>query len=216
LLLGTSPVQADSCQFILGFATLASEIPQVGQCQDNQTFAANGDALQHTTGGLLVWRKADNFTAFTNGYQSWVNGPGGLELRLNSQRFPWEPNPDGLPVAPDASIPAAPLAVALNLTNADDGMTFNVLCCQVIQLTLTAGSGMQPWQIAPPDGSILTSFPPATAAAPAQTVAAFQVIGTGQTAISATDRPACAPGQACPQFIQAFKVNITASAARAA
>ena len=37
----------------------------------------NGDGLQETTawhgkGGLMVWRKADNFTAFTDGYRTWI------------------------------------------------------------------------------------------------------------------------------------------------
>jgi hypothetical protein len=27
--------------------------------------------------GLLVWRKADNFTAFSVGYRTWVGGPSG-------------------------------------------------------------------------------------------------------------------------------------------
>jgi hypothetical protein len=94
---------AANCQFVLGFATLAAALPQqVGQCVENESHAANGDALQHTTGGLLVWRKADNWTAFTDGYRTWVNGPNGLEGRLNTQRFPWEANPDRLPVVPDS------------------------------------------------------------------------------------------------------------------
>jgi hypothetical protein len=101
---------APSCNFILGFATLASLIPTtVGQCLDNQTFdAVSGDALQHTTNGLLVWRKADNWTAFTNGYLTWVNGPYGVQQRLNTQRFAWEANPTNLPIvgqpAPVAAI----------------------------------------------------------------------------------------------------------------
>jgi hypothetical protein len=37
-----------------------------------------------------VWRKADNWTAFTDGYRTWVNGPAGLVRRLNTERFPWE------------------------------------------------------------------------------------------------------------------------------
>jgi plastocyanin len=78
------------CQYVLGFATLAAVIPQVGQCLDSQNFAPNGDALQHTSGGLLVWRKADNWTAFTDGYRTWVNGPQGIQQRLNTARFPWE------------------------------------------------------------------------------------------------------------------------------
>src|SRR5579883_1193003 len=88
------------CQFVLGFQTLQAMDPNdVGSCTDNQAYAANGDAVQHTSNGMLVWRKADNWTAFTNGYFTWINGPGGgLAKRLNTQRFSWEANPDNLPV----------------------------------------------------------------------------------------------------------------------
>src|SRR5579875_2503306 len=98
--------RAENCQFVLGFATLHDLIPQiVGQCLENEHHnPTNGDGLQMTTNGLLVWRKADNFTAFTDGYRTWVNGPHGLEARLNSQRFSWESNPGGLPVVPDAPV----------------------------------------------------------------------------------------------------------------
>ncbi len=92
--------QAVPCQFVLGFAALhnlASAV--VGDCLDNQTFSSNGDAQQHTTGGLLVWRKVDNWTAFTDGYRTWINGPNGLQQRLNTERFSWEANPNGLPDA---------------------------------------------------------------------------------------------------------------------
>ncbi len=86
-----SPALADaSCTFVLGFATMAQLVPQVGQCLENQHYAANGDAQQTTTGGLLVWRKADNFTAFTNGATTWVNGPEGIQSRPNDRRFCWE------------------------------------------------------------------------------------------------------------------------------
>ena len=50
--------------------------------------------------GLLVWRKADNHTAFTDGYRTWVDGPKGVQKRLNTQRFAWEANPEDLPLAP--------------------------------------------------------------------------------------------------------------------
>ncbi|HEU0167723.1 MAG TPA: hypothetical protein VFS62_08090 [Chloroflexota bacterium] len=99
----TNAHAAGNCRFVLGFASLASQLPQqVGQCADDEAHnPANGDALQHTTtGGLLVWRKADNWTAFTDGYHTWVNGPDRLQERLNTDRFPWE--------APDASPPASP------------------------------------------------------------------------------------------------------------
>ncbi len=80
-----------ACHYQLGFAALYDRIPTiVGDCLDNEAYAANGDSVQHTTGGLLVWRKSDNWTAFTDGYRTWVAGPYGLQERLNSQRFPWE------------------------------------------------------------------------------------------------------------------------------
>jgi len=83
--------QAPGCQFVLGFKTLHDLIPaDVGDCLENQGFGDNGDALQHTGKGLLVWRKADNWTAFTNGYNTWINGPNGVAKRLNTDRFPWE------------------------------------------------------------------------------------------------------------------------------
>ena len=86
---GTSTAE---CEFVLGFATIKSLIPStVGDCLENVWYnPENGDALQQTTGGLLVWRKADNFTAFTDGWQSWVNGLYGLKRRLNDERYPWE------------------------------------------------------------------------------------------------------------------------------
>ena len=85
------------CEFILGFAALKAAIDEaegpekVGACLENQRFAANGNAEQQTTGGLLVWRKQDNFTAFTDGYRTWANGPQGLQVRLNTESFAWEP-----------------------------------------------------------------------------------------------------------------------------
>lgn len=90
----------NGCTFVLGFKVLHDLIPeQVGDCIDAEGHnPENGDALQHTKGGLLVWRKGDNWTAFTDGYHTWVNGPTGLQERLNSQRFSWEANPGGLPI----------------------------------------------------------------------------------------------------------------------
>jgi hypothetical protein len=99
------PVQAQGCTFTLGFAALQRLIPStVGACLENERHdPASGDALQRTTNGMLVWRKADNFTAFTDGYRTWVAGPFGLQQRLNGQRFPWEWNSGGLPIVPPPS-----------------------------------------------------------------------------------------------------------------
>jgi hypothetical protein len=90
------------CTYQLGFADLHSLIPDiVGECaEDQHTDLPTGDALQRTSRGLLVWRKADNWTAFTDGSQSWVNGPLGIQHRTNTQRFWWEGNPDNFPILP--------------------------------------------------------------------------------------------------------------------
>jgi hypothetical protein len=81
-------------EFKLGFAALADLIPDdVGDPLEAERYAANGDSQQLTTGGLMVWRKADNWTAFTDGHRTWVNGPYGLQERLNTERFDWEAEP---------------------------------------------------------------------------------------------------------------------------
>jgi hypothetical protein len=87
-----------ACSFQLGFKVIHDAlVAQVGNCVNNEGHnPQNGDALQNSTGGLLVWRKADNWTAFTDGFHTWVNGPHGLAERLNTQRFRWEANPDNL------------------------------------------------------------------------------------------------------------------------
>lgn len=94
-LVWAAPALAADCQFVLGFKTLHDLIPEtVGDCVENEHHnPANGDALQRTTKGLLVWRKADNWTAFTDGFRTWINGPNGLQQRLNTDRFPWERDP---------------------------------------------------------------------------------------------------------------------------
>lgn len=89
---------APTCRFQLGFAALQRLLPMVvGQCLDDARYSASGDAVQHATNGLLAWRKLDNWTAFTDGNHTWINGPNGVQERLNSQHFSWEANPAGLP-----------------------------------------------------------------------------------------------------------------------
>jgi hypothetical protein len=84
-------LSASGCQFVLGFRALHDLDPgDTGDCTENQSFQPNGDATQRTTKGLMVWRKADNWTAFTNGSTTWINGPKGLVSRANGDRFPWE------------------------------------------------------------------------------------------------------------------------------
>lgn len=82
-----------SCTFKLGFKALGDQIPEiVGRCLEDERFnLENGNAEQRTSGGLLVWRKADNWTAFTDGHTTWINGPDGLADRPNAgPLFPWE------------------------------------------------------------------------------------------------------------------------------
>lgn len=109
----TTAQAAEDCRFVLGFKTLRDLIGHevVGRCLENEHYNEIGDSLQQTTGGQLVWRKADNLTAFTDGYRTWINGPQGLQQRLNTQRFEWEsdyapgggiatPTPTPTPTAP--------------------------------------------------------------------------------------------------------------------
>ena len=57
----------------------------------------------HGLGGLLVWRRQDNWTGFTDGHRTWTSGPNGLELRLNTERFCWESD-----AAPRTCLPSVP------------------------------------------------------------------------------------------------------------
>lgn len=110
-LAGATPASAQppACRFVLGFATLRELVgaEKVGQCLEDERFNDdNGNAEQRTTGGLLVWRKADNVTAFTDGATTWINGPNGLQSRPNSERFSWERDP----APPAAARPGEPIA----------------------------------------------------------------------------------------------------------
>jgi hypothetical protein len=104
-----APAQAQTatCEFRFGFKALRDLIPnQVGDCVTNESHnPLNGDGLQQTTKGLMVWRHADNWTAFTDGTTTWINGPLGLQSRPNGERFSWEPA--GTPAAAQSS-PATP------------------------------------------------------------------------------------------------------------
>lgn len=111
----------DACSFVGGFARLRELVgaDKIGNCLEDEHFnVENGNAEQRTTGGLLVWRKADNFTAFTDGGTTWVNGPEGLQKRPNNERFAWETDPVTAPsttvasTGPVASSPPAPTPTA--------------------------------------------------------------------------------------------------------
>jgi len=91
--------------FNLGFKALADQIPtEVGVPLENEHWGSNGDSLQQTSTGLMAWRKADNWTAYTNGYMTWINGPNGVQSRLNADRFEWEQDPIAPTVAPTPTL----------------------------------------------------------------------------------------------------------------
>ncbi|MGE5617648.1 MAG: hypothetical protein ACM3US_00130 [Sphingomonadaceae bacterium] len=79
-------------EFRMGFAALASLISEVvGQpISDEQFNPQTGESSQLTTEGLMVWRKADNVTAFTDGHTTTLQGPFGLQQRPNDTLFAWE------------------------------------------------------------------------------------------------------------------------------
>jgi len=114
---GAAPLAAP-CQLTGGFKTLGEMLPEVGQCvEDARVEAATGNSLQKTTGGLLVWQRAGNWTAFTDGFRTWVNGPFGLQQRLATERFDWE---EALAPAPAAAAAApAPASCAPTINNDD-------------------------------------------------------------------------------------------------
>ena len=115
----TRGVAAD-CEFRLGFRALHDQIPSiVGDCLENEHFnPATGNTEQRTSGGLVVWRQADNWTAFTDGATTWIAGPNGLESRPNNERFAWEmpsgsgTTPDRGPTIPAGAEPLVKLTVA--------------------------------------------------------------------------------------------------------
>ena len=84
------------CTFSPYFSVLSDQIPDVvGQClEDRHVNPSSGDVEQRTTGGLLVWRKADYRIAFTDGPTTWIHGPEGLVRRpVAGPLFSWEGAP---------------------------------------------------------------------------------------------------------------------------
>jgi len=91
-------------EFQLGFRALAEQVPQVvGSPVEDEHWGERGDSLQGTTRGLMVWRKADNWTVFTDGSRTWVNGPVGVQQRRNDERFSWEAAEQGTRLVAEGS-----------------------------------------------------------------------------------------------------------------
>ena len=161
-----TPAYAAACEFRLGFKTLRDLIGHevVGECLESEHYNEIGDSNQQTTGGLMAWRKADNWTAFTDGYRSWINGPNGLVQRLNSERFSWEadhihtPPPTPGPAPPPASTPVPQPSIDPTLAHAYHVMrstrTGNFVADKFSQLGASAGFGnvgnlIVQWELSP-------------------------------------------------------------------
>ena len=189
----TAAAQPATCSFVLGFAALHNAIPSImGDGVTNESHNPdNGDALQSTTNGLLAWRKADNLTAFTNCSQTWVDGPFGVEARLNAQRFFWEPNPDGLAIIP-TPMPGDrchTAGLALTVVGSDAGAgnivgTFRFTNQLDVSCTFFGFPGAQlldaagdplPTNVVRAGGPFVTQAPPQTVVVPARGAAQFLI-----------------------------------------
>jgi hypothetical protein len=111
--------EPEGCRFGPRFADLRDRLgaDRVGDCLAAQRPAENGDLVQATSGGLLIERKADSSVAFSDGSQTWVDGPRGLLQRPNNQRFAWEAAAGG-PILPRHRILAYygnPLSTAMGI-----------------------------------------------------------------------------------------------------
>ncbi|GEM_PF-1443742 len=87
------------CSAELGFAQLRLAIgpDAVGDCLEQPRPDSGGTIHQRTAKGEFVYRKSDNRAAFTNGFETWLVGPSGLQRRPNTERFPWEATPGPIP-----------------------------------------------------------------------------------------------------------------------
>jgi len=83
---------AAQCEIRPRFRVLAEALPElIGNCVASEALnGETGDIEQPVDGGVLVLRSADNTPTFTDGWQTWVAGPNGIETRLNSERLAWE------------------------------------------------------------------------------------------------------------------------------
>ena len=94
-LAGSAPAElASRCEIGGRFLVLSEPLPDlIGSCVGPEVLnAETGDIQQPVDGGVLVLRSADNTPMFTDGWQTWLAGPNGIETRLNSERLTWEPS----------------------------------------------------------------------------------------------------------------------------
>lgn len=121
LLLPALPAAAQAaCSFRGGFAQLQALIPdRVGSCTaDEQYRPDQGLSTQQTTNGTLIWHSVDDALTFSDGFHTWVLDPTGhVQARGVNERFPFEFNGDGFPIAgqpptsANGACPRQPVAV---------------------------------------------------------------------------------------------------------
>jgi len=121
LLLPSVPAAAQAaCSFRGGFAQLQGLIPdRVGTCTaDEQYRPDQGLSTQQTSTGTLIWHSVDGAISFSDGSHTWVLDPNGqVQVRGVNERFPFEFNGDGFPLAGQADsgstgpCPRQPVAV---------------------------------------------------------------------------------------------------------
>jgi hypothetical protein len=101
------------------------------------------------------------------------------------------------------------LAPAATISVADDRKTVQLRVGQVVDVALKADEGMDTWQVSASDPAVLTAIVnPAAAAVKGMALQTYKAVGSGTAELTATDRPACNPGQACSHLIRAFKATV--------
>ena len=82
------------CSILPSLASLRTRIGPnlVGECVEDALVPVGADARQRTTGGELIWRRADARASFTDGHETWLEGPDGIVRRHNHERYAWEPD----------------------------------------------------------------------------------------------------------------------------
>ena len=88
----TPPPTSGPCQYILGFKALHDQIVGHRRPLRNQRILERDRRLESDHPGRPDGlRKADNWTAFTNGSMTWLNGPCGVQMRPHAGPFfSWE------------------------------------------------------------------------------------------------------------------------------
>lgn len=113
---GVAQASGAPCRVAAAFSGLQQQVPAIGHCLGDSARTGNGDVVQPTSGGLLVFRQSTATPAFTDGYHTWTIGPLGLQERLNSRAFSWEAPASMGPALGVVKAPASPVFKVLSTT----------------------------------------------------------------------------------------------------